>query len=74
MKIDIIKQTVAAKTRRLTATWTYEVSEELESEYGIDVEKEIYLALMWEDGVNITQDKLCEYGIVSVSRLRREDL
>ena len=74
MKIDIIKQTVTAKPRKLAATWTFEVAQELEIEHGIDVEKEIYLALMWEDGVNITQDKLCEYGIVSVSRLRREDL
>lgn len=49
--VDVIKQTVTAKTRRLSATWTFEAGRDLEEEHGIDVEKEIYLALMWEDGV-----------------------
>ena len=64
MKIDIIKKSITAKSRKLTATWTYEVAQDLESEHGISIEKEIHIALMWDEKAKsfITQFELCEYG------------
>ena len=38
MSIQILKETVEAKTRRLSARWTFEAAQDAESMHGVDVE------------------------------------
>jgi vancomycin resistance protein YoaR len=45
MSIQILKETVEAKTRRLSARWTFEAAQDAESMHGVDVEAEIMQAL-----------------------------
>ena len=40
MSIQILKQTVEAKTRRLSARWTFESAQDAEAMHGLDVEAE----------------------------------
>ena len=40
MSIPILKQTVEAKTRRLSARWTFESSQDAQAMHGLDVEAE----------------------------------
>jgi hypothetical protein len=41
MSIQILKETVEAKTRRLSARWTFEAAQDAEAMHGVDVEVEI---------------------------------
>ena len=45
MSIQILKETVEAKTRRLSARWTFEAAQDAEAMHGVDVEAEIMQAL-----------------------------
>jgi hypothetical protein len=45
MSIQILKQTVEAKTRKLQARWTFESAQDAQAQQGIDVEAEIMAAL-----------------------------
>lgn len=56
MSIQVLKQTVEAKTRRLSARWTFESAQDAESMHGIDVEAEIMQALAQEIVVEIDQE------------------
>ena len=56
MSIQILKETVEAKTRRLSARWTFEAAQDAESMHGIDVEAEIMQALAQEIVVEIDQE------------------
>ena len=56
MSIQILKQTVEAKTRRLSARWTFEAAQDAESMHGVDVEAEIMQALAQEIVVEIDQE------------------
>ena len=56
MSIQILKQTVEAKTRRLSARWTFESAQDAESMHGLDVEAEIMQALAQEIVVEIDQE------------------
>lgn len=58
MSIQILKQTVEAKTRRLSARWTFESAQDAEAMHGIDVEAEIMQALAQEIVVEIDQEIL----------------
>jgi hypothetical protein len=58
MSIQILKQTVEAKTRRLSARWTFEASQDAQSQHGIDVEAEVMAALAQEITTEIDQEVL----------------
>jgi hypothetical protein len=56
MSIQILKETVEAKTRRLSARWTFEAAQDAEAMHGVDVEAEIMQALAQEIVVEIDQE------------------
>jgi len=56
MSIQILKQTVEAKTRKLSARWTFESAQDAQSMHGIDVEAEIMAALAQEITAEIDQE------------------
>ena len=56
MSIQILKETVEAKTRRLSARWTFEAAQDAEAMHGVDVESEIMAALAQEIVVEIDQE------------------
>jgi len=56
MSIQVLKQTVEAKTRRLSARWTFEAAQDAEAMHGLDVEAEIMQALAQEIVVEIDQE------------------
>ena len=58
MSIQILKQTVEAKTRKLSARWTFEAAQDANSMHGIDVEAEIMAALAQEITAEIDQEVL----------------
>jgi len=56
MSIQILKETVEAKTRCLSARWTFEAAQDAEAMHGVDVESEIMAALAQEIVVEIDQE------------------
>lgn len=58
MSIQILKETVEAKTRKLSARWTFEAAQDADSTHGIDIEAEIMQALAQEITVEIDQEML----------------
>ena len=58
LSIQILKQTVEAKTRKLSARWTFEAAQDAQSQHGIDVEAEIMAALAPEITAEIDQEVL----------------
>jgi hypothetical protein len=62
MSIQILKQTVEAKSRKLSARWTFEAAQDAQSQHGIDVEAEIMAALAQEITAEIDQEVLASLG------------
>ena len=58
INVQILKQTVEAKTRKLSARWTFEAAQDAQSMHGLDVEAEIMAALAQEITVEIDQEIL----------------
>ena len=58
LSIQILKQTVEAKSRKLSARWTFESAQDAQSQHGIDVEAEIMAALAQEITAEIDQEIL----------------
>jgi hypothetical protein len=58
ISIQILKQPVEAKTRKLQARWTFEAAQDAQSMHGIDVEAEIMAALAQEITAEIDQEVL----------------
>ena len=58
LSIQILKQSVEAKTRKLQARWTFEAAQDAQSMHGIDVEAEIMAALAQEITAEIDQEVL----------------
>jgi len=58
MSIQILKQTVEAKTRKLSARWTFESAQDAQAMHGIDVEAEVMAALAQEITAEIDQEVL----------------
>lgn len=56
MNIQILKETVEAKTRRLSARWTFEAAQDAEAMHSIDVEAEIMQTLAQEIVLEIDQE------------------
>ena len=65
MSIQIMKQTVEAKTRKLSARWTFEAAQDAQSQHGIDVEAEIMAALAQEITAEIDQEVLNSLGTLA---------
>jgi len=62
MSIQVLKQTVEAKTRKLSARWTFEASQDANAMHGLDVEAEIMAALAMEITAEIDQEVLSSLG------------
>lgn len=58
LSIQVLKQTVEAKTRRLSARWTFEAAQDAQAMHGLDVEAEIMAALAQEITAEIDQEVL----------------
>lgn len=58
LSIQILKETVEAKTRRLSAHWTFEAQQDAQAQQGIDIEAEIMAALAQEITAEIDQEIL----------------
>ena len=56
LNIQILKQTVEAKTRKLSARWSFESAQDAQSQHGIDIEAEIMAALAQEITAEIDQE------------------
>ena len=58
LNIRILRETVEAKSRRLSARWTIESAQDAQSQHGIDVEAEVMAALAQEITAEIDQEML----------------
>jgi len=58
LSIQILKETVVAKTRKLSARWTFEAAQDAQAQQGIDIEAEIMAALAQEITAEIDQEIL----------------
>jgi len=58
INVQIVKQVVEAKTRKMSARWTFEAAQDAQAMHGIDVEAEIMAALAQEITVEIDQEIL----------------
>lgn len=58
LSIQILKETVEVKTRRLSARWTFEAQQDAQAQQGIDIEAEIMAALAQEITAEIDQEIL----------------
>ena len=58
ISVQILKQVVEAKTRKLQARWTFEAAQDAQAMHGIDVEAEIMAALAQEITAEIDQEIL----------------
>lgn len=58
LSIQILKEVVEAKTRRLSARWTFEAAQDAQAQQGIDIEAEIMAALAQEITAEIDQEIL----------------
>ena len=56
LSIQVLKQTVEAKTRKLSARWTFESAQDANAMHGLDVEAEIMAALAQEITAEIDQE------------------
>lgn len=58
VKLEMLKQVVEAKSRRLSARWTVESQTDAQNQYGVDVEEELLAAVAQEITVEIDQEIL----------------
>ena len=58
INVQILKQVVEAKTRKLSARWTFEAAQDAQSMHGLDIEAEVMAALAQEITVEIDQEIL----------------
>jgi hypothetical protein len=65
INVQILKQVVEAKTRKLSARWTFEAAQDAQSMHGLDVEAEIMAALAQEITVEIDQEILASLAALS---------
>ncbi|MCA1800789.1 MAG: hypothetical protein LC687_08185, partial [Actinobacteria bacterium] len=65
LSIQILKQTVEAKTRKLSARWTFEAAQDAQAQQGIDIEAEIMAALAQEITAEIDQEVLASLAALA---------
>lgn len=58
ISVQLLKQVVEAKTRKLSARWTFESAQDAQAMHGLDIEAEIMAALAQEITVEIDQEIL----------------
>jgi len=58
ISVQLLKQAVEAKTRRLQARWTFEAAQDAQAMHGLDIEAEIMAALAQEITAEIDQEIL----------------
>jgi len=58
VKLEMLKQVVEAKSRRLSARWTVESQTDAQNQYGVDVEEELLAAVAQDITVEIDQEIL----------------
>ncbi len=58
VKLEMLKQVVEAKSRRLSARWTVEAQTDAQNQYGVDVEEELLAAVAQDITVEIDQEIL----------------
>lgn len=58
MSIQILREVVEAKSRRLSARWTFEAAQDAQAQQGLDIEAEIMAALAQEITAEIDQEIL----------------
>ena len=73
LSIQILKQTVEAKTRKLSARWTFESAQDAQSQHGIDIEAEIMAALAQEITAEIDQEVLASLRTLSGTAVQTYD-
>ena len=73
LSIQILKQTVEAKTRKLSARWTFEAAQDAQSQHRIDVEAEIMAALAQEITAEIDQEVLASLRTLSGTAVETYD-
>jgi hypothetical protein len=73
MSIQILKQTVEAKTRKLSARWTFEAAQDAQAQQGIDVEAEVMAALAQEITAEIDQEILASLASLAGSATQTYD-
>ena len=73
LSIQILKQTVEAKSRKLSARWTFESAQDAQSQHGIDVEAEIMAALAQEITAEIDQEVLGSLGTLGGTAVETYD-
>jgi hypothetical protein len=67
ISVQILKQAVEAKTRKLKARWTFESAQDAQSMHGIDVEAEIMAALAQEITAEIDQEILLSLSTLAAT-------
>jgi hypothetical protein len=67
ISVQILKQAVEAKTRKLSARWTFEAAQDAQSMHGLDVEAEIMAALAQEITAEIDQEILYSLRALSAT-------
>jgi hypothetical protein len=70
LSIQILKQTVEAKTRKLSARWTFEAAQDAQAQQGIDIEAEIMAALAQEITAEIDQEILASLSTLAGNALQ----
>ena len=73
LSIQVLKQTVEAKTRKLSARWTFESAQDAQSMHGIDVEAEIMAALAQEITAEIDQEVLTSLNTLAGTAVETYD-
>lgn len=58
LQVQILRETVEARTRKLSAIWTFEAAQDAQAQMGIDLEAELLAALAQEITVEIDQEML----------------
>jgi len=75
MSIQILKAPVEAKSRKLSARWTFEAAQDAQSQQGIDIEAEIMAALAQEITAEIDQEILASLrGLASIEETYDQSL
>jgi Major capsid protein Gp23 len=69
LNIQILKEVVEAKTRKLSARWTFEAAQDAQAQQGIDIEAEIMAALAQEITAEIDQEILTSLGALAGTTL-----
>jgi hypothetical protein len=73
MSIQILKQTVEAKTRKLSARWTFEAAQDAQAQQGIDIEAEVMAALAQEITAEIDQEILASLASLAGTAVEAYD-